>query len=51
MNFIRLYRSRKYLFNLLLSITVLMVVFLSVSTTLLYYNSDKTMLQMQQHRI
>jgi AraC-like DNA-binding protein len=48
MNFIRLYRSRKYLFNLLFSITILMVVFLSVSTTLLYYNSDKTMLQMQQ---
>lgn len=48
MNIIRLYKSRKYLLKLLLSITVLMVVFLSVSTTLLYYNSDKTMLQMQQ---
>ncbi|MBP1964890.1 helix-turn-helix transcriptional regulator [Paenibacillus aceris] len=48
MNFIRLYKSRKYLLKLLLSITVLMVAFLSVSTTLLFYNSDKTMLQMQQ---
>lgn len=48
MNFIRLYKSRKYLLKLLLSITVLMIAFLSVSTTLLFYNSDKTMLQMQQ---
>lgn len=48
MNLLRMYKSRKYLFKLLLSITLLMVVFLSVSTTLLYYNSDKTMLQMQQ---
>ncbi|CAN7622658.1 AraC family transcriptional regulator [Paenibacillus sp. LjRoot153] len=48
MNIIRLYKSRKYLLKLLLSITVLMVVFLSVSTTLLFYNSDKAMLQMQQ---
>lgn len=43
-----MYKSRKYLIQLLLSITALMVVFLSVSTTLIYYNSDKTMLQMQQ---
>ncbi|KRF09956.1 helix-turn-helix transcriptional regulator [Paenibacillus sp. Soil787] len=48
MNILRMYKSRKYLIQLLLSITVLMVVFLTVSTTLLYYNSDKTMLQMQQ---
>ncbi|WP_054023561.1 helix-turn-helix transcriptional regulator [Bacillus sp. FJAT-28004] len=48
MNILRMYKSRKYLIRLLLSITVLMVAFLTVSTTLLYYNSDKTMLQMQQ---
>ncbi|OCT15225.1 hypothetical protein A8709_14080 [Paenibacillus pectinilyticus] len=48
MNIFRLYKSRKYLLRMLLSITVLMVVFLSGSTLLLYYNSDKSMLQMQQ---
>ncbi|NOU91279.1 helix-turn-helix domain-containing protein [Paenibacillus sp. LMG 31460] len=48
MKLLRMYKSRKYLFKLLLSITLLMVVFLSVSTTLLYYISDKTMIQMQQ---
>lgn len=48
MNIIRLYKSRKYLLKLLLSISVLMIVFLSVSSTLLFYNADKTMLQMQQ---
>lgn len=48
MYILRKYKSRKYLFQLLLSISVLMVIFLTVSSTLLYYNSEKKMLQMQQ---
>ncbi|MFD0618693.1 helix-turn-helix domain-containing protein [Paenibacillus sp. GCM10027629] len=42
------YRSRKYLFRLLLSISIVTVIFLTISSSLLYYISENKMLQMQQ---
>ncbi|MCJ8011806.1 helix-turn-helix domain-containing protein [Paenibacillus sp. KQZ6P-2] len=48
MNILPMYKSRKYLFRLLLSISVVTVIFLTVSSSLLYYTSENKMLQMQQ---
>ncbi|WP_340004830.1 AraC family transcriptional regulator [Paenibacillus sp. FSL K6-0276] len=43
-----MYKSKKYLFQLLLSISVVTVIFLTVSSSLLYYTSENKMIKMQQ---
>lgn len=48
MSILPMYKSRKYLFRLLLSISVVTVIFLTVSSSLLYYTSENKMLKMQQ---
>lgn len=48
MDIIKLYRSRKYLLRILLSICLLMAVFLIISSVLQYYNFKRTVLENQQ---
>lgn len=48
MNIIKMYRSRKYLLRLFLSITLSVTVLLLISATLQFYNSRQTVLENQQ---
>ncbi|MBD2864500.1 helix-turn-helix domain-containing protein [Paenibacillus oceani] len=48
MNISQSYRSRKYLFTILLSVSVLLIVVLIGATVTLYANTEKTVLRIQQ---
>ncbi|MFD2611620.1 helix-turn-helix transcriptional regulator [Paenibacillus gansuensis] len=49
MKVLELYRSRKYLQKIMLSITMLLLISLSVSFTVLYFKSERTALDIQFH--
>ncbi|MBM7565974.1 AraC family transcriptional regulator [Paenibacillus sacheonensis] len=48
MRLIQLYKSRKYMLRILLSITLMTVIFLTCFSTLLYYASEKSVVRMQK---
>lgn len=48
MRVLQAYKSKKYLLQILMTITVLMVILLSLSSTVLHYLSEQRVLQMQQ---